>query len=123
MTERTTNEDDTYLKCRSNTYIYRYSEDVLAIQFSSTGYKNNRLKDFKSTGINVQPFVIGDFESVYLFYEKDIHKVVEILKPITRGANKSPKQRKREITEEQRQKLRERMKQMREKGLLEKNSK
>lgn len=124
MQEKTTNENDTYLKCKSNTHIYRYNDTMLAIQFNSNGYANNRVKDFKSIGVELQKFVQGDNESVYLFYEKDLSKVADILKPRVKGANKTHKIiKKKELSEEQRQKLRNRMIMMRKKGLLEKKQK
>ncbi len=124
MQEKTTNENDTYLKCKSNTHIYRYNDTMLAIQFNSNGYANNRVKDFKSKGVELQKFVQGDNESVYLFYEKDLSKVADILKPRVKGANKTHKiTKKKELSEEQRQKLRDRMIVMRKKGLLEKKQK
>ena len=81
-------------------------------------------KDFKSKGVELQKFVQGDNESVYLFYEKDLSKVADILKPRVKGANKTHKiTKKKELSEEQRQKLRDRMIMMRKKGLLEKKQK
>jgi hypothetical protein len=116
----TTNDDATYIKCKSTVIIYRYNSDILAVQFNSTGYKNNRIKELSDVGVCLTTLQSGDNESVYLFKESDFNKVAEILKPQTKGAKKSPtscaKKPKRELTEEQREVLRTRMKLIREKS-------
>lgn len=109
----TENEYDTYLKCKSKVTIFRYNSDTLAILFPSRTYKNNKINELSGVGIHLIKFCSGEDESVYLFNEYDLPKVAEILKPITKGANKSPtscaKKKKREMSEEQREVLRQRM--------------
>jgi hypothetical protein len=104
--EYTPNQDDTYLKCKNNVHIFRYNKDTLAVQFNSNKYRNNRLAEFTESGIDMKLFVSGNTESVYLFDEKDLVFVANILRPIIKGKDKNPKKRTRNITEEQRQKLR-----------------
>lgn len=59
----------------------------------------------------------GDDERVYTFKESDFEKVVEILKPRTKGKNKSPivkaNRKKRKLSEDQLKVLRERLERMR----------
>jgi hypothetical protein len=67
---------------------------------------------------------MGDIEIILFFSEKDIKKAAAILKARIQGKNKSPKpKRKRTLTEEQKNVLRERLAKARlNKSLLEKNS-
>jgi hypothetical protein len=113
----TPNEDDTYLKCRNGVTIHRYSDNTLKIYFPTTGYANNRIKEIESEGVTLKLFQKGDSESTYLFSESDLPIIADILKAVTRGADKSPKvnvnRKKREYTEEEKEVLKERMLKMR----------
>lgn len=113
----TENEDDTYIKCpQSKARIYRWNEDTLAVEFTSIRMANNRSKELEKKGVKLILRQEGDFERIYLFSESDIHKVAEILKPITKGKNKSPKVRaKRQISEAERDRLRKQMENIRTK--------
>lgn len=119
----TTNDDDTYLKCKSNTEIYRYNENTLAIYFQSVIYAKNRIKDLLDLGVHLTKFMQGSNESIYLFPESQIELVAEILKPTIKGKNKSPKagQRKVNLSEEQKEVLRKRMEILRKNKLSRKN--
>lgn len=114
----TENIDDTYLLGNHKTQVYRYNDNALAVMFISTGYCNNRLKDFDNEGIKYKLLQDGDDESVYIFDESELSKVADILKIRTNGAKKSPvvraNKKKRELSEEQLTVLRERMKKMQE---------
>lgn len=111
----TENEDDTYIKCPSSkARIYRWDENTLVIEFTSIRMANNRAKELEEAGIELTLRIEGDIEREYLISESDIHKVAEILKPITRGKNKSPKVRaKRQISEAERDRLRKHMEKIR----------
>ena len=106
----TTNEDDLYLRCKNHVHIYRFSKDKLAVQFNSNEYRNNRLRELTDLDVELELFVSGDQESVYIFDEKDLLIVASILKPIVKGKDKNPKKRTINLTDEQRQQLRERAK-------------
>lgn len=88
------NDFATFLKGRYNTEIYRYDGKILAIYFSSNRTVNNLIPLFKELGVKLTKESEGDFESVYLFSEKDISKVAKILKFQTKGKNISPKSKK-----------------------------
>ena len=104
------NKDDNYIQCKKNgdnyIQIYRYNESTLAVLFWTTEIANSRTKQLKENGVNIKPFVIGKSESVYLFPEKDLKKVAKVV-----GARKRTK---RELTEEQREELKERLRKVRE---------
>lgn len=112
----TENTDDTYLQSRQ-VEVYRYNSELLAIMFKSNIYCNNRLKDFNEVGVQLTILQDGDDERVYTFKESDFEKVVEILKPRTKGKNKSPivkaNKKKRQLSEDQLKVLRERLERMR----------
>lgn len=81
------NDNDTYLKGKYNTEIYRYDDDTLAIYFVATNTVNNVLPKLQELGVHLTKYLEGDSESIYLFPEKDIHKVHTILKFQTKGKN------------------------------------
>jgi len=85
-----TNQDDTYLKCKNNNQIYRYNKNTLAILFTSTKSKNKYLPDIEKLKVKIRLLSEGNFESIYLFPEKDLAKVASILKPQTKGKNINP---------------------------------
>lgn len=113
----TENENDTYIKCPSSkARIYRWDKDTLVIEFSSIRMANNRVKELEEAGIELTLRIEGDIEREYLISESNIHKVAEVLKPIVKGKNKSPKVRaKRKISEEEKERLRKRMEKIRDK--------
>lgn len=88
--------------------IYRYSDSLLAVSFLTTGYKNNRIKELKDINVKVTLFVQGDDESTYLFKEVDLDKVAEIVKA----------RKRRLLTEEQKEVLRNRLLKLHEKDVL-----
>jgi len=95
------NRDDNYIRCKAKVQIYRFNPFTLAIQFNTTGYANNRLKELSAIGIYLKPYQIGDNEQTYLFPESDLNKVADIVK--------AKKRIKRELTDEQRNVLRDRL--------------
>jgi hypothetical protein len=99
------NKDDTYIKCKKNNkqyiQIYRYNSDTLAVLFWSNGVANNRVKELSDQGIILKLISSGDDESIYLFSETYLANVAKVV-----GARERTK---RELTEEQREVLRERM--------------
>lgn len=84
------NEDDTYLKCKYNTQVYRHNKDTLAILFVANQTVRNMLPVLKKAGVHLQLHTEGDNESIYLFPEKDLKKLAKIMKPLTKGKNIKP---------------------------------
>lgn len=108
------NKQDTYIPCkRTKNQIYRYDKDTLVVYFHSKIYTKNRLTELTELGIELIPYQIGDNESTYKFAETDLDKVAEIIK--------AKKRVKRDLSEEDRNILRERMIKAREKMLSNKN--
>jgi hypothetical protein len=87
----THNEDDTYIKGRYKTEVYRYNNDTLAVQFITTTSAKITIIKLTKLGIELKKFGQGDYESVYFISENDIDKVNSILKFQTKGAKISPK--------------------------------
>lgn len=108
------NKDDNYIQCKKNgsnyIQIYRYNKDTLAVLFWTTEIANSRVKQIKEKGIDIKPFVTGKTESIYLFPEKDFKIVAKIV-----GARK---RRKRELTDEERIILKERLQKARKSRVL-----
>ncbi len=97
---KTENKDDNYIPCRkSKAQIYRYSSDLLAIQFNSNGITNNRIKELTELGVQLTIIQCGDNERVYTFSEFDLNKVADIVS--------AKKKIKRELTDEQREIMRQ----------------
>ena len=89
--EVTPNEDDTYLKGKYGIEVYRYNSDTLAIQFKTNSSERIVLSKLNDLGVPTTLYVHGDCESVYFFPEKDIDKVHNVVKFLTKGKNISPK--------------------------------
>jgi hypothetical protein len=87
----TRNDNDTYLRGKYKTEVYRYNSNTLAIQFNTKPSVKTVIPKLSELGVTTTLFVQGDFESVYLFPEKDLDKVNNILKFKTSGARISPK--------------------------------
>lgn len=88
------NNDDTFLKCKYNSEIYRYNEDTLALYLTSTNTANNVIPKLKEAGVKLTLHIEGDTEYIYLFPEKDIDKVAAIMKPQIKGKNIQAKSKK-----------------------------
>lgn len=98
------NKLDNYIQCvplKTGIQIYRYNDDTLVVQFNSNGIRNNRIKELDLLGVVLTPFQIGDEESTYILKESDLEQVAEVVK--------AKKRIKRDLTDEQRQELRERL--------------
>jgi hypothetical protein len=104
----TCNKEDNYIKCKNNIQIYRYNTETLVVQFSSNGVANNRIKELSALGIELTPFQIGDNERTFKFSEDFF--------PIVADVVKAKKRIKRDLTEEQRKVLKERMKKIHNKN-------
>jgi 16S rRNA U1498 N3-methylase RsmE len=87
----TKNENDTYVKGKYKTEVYRYNKNTLAVQFMTTESAKITIQKLSELGVNLTNFIQGDFESVYLFPEKDLDKVNSVLKFQKKGAKISPK--------------------------------
>lgn len=96
------NKDDTYIYCRKSVQIYRYNDNTLTVQFNTRQYTKNRIKELSELGIQLTPFQIGDNERTYTFSESDFPTIAEVVK--------AKKRIKRELTDEQREILSLRMK-------------
>ncbi len=84
------NSDDTFLICKNNVEIFRYDEDNLVIYFPTTNSRKKFISELKKSKIKLTLFCEGDFESTYLFNEKDMLKVCNIVKPQVKGKNIHP---------------------------------
>jgi hypothetical protein len=73
--------------------------------FLTTQYANNRVAELQDAGVQLTLFQDGDNESVYLFPESDLSKVANIVKA----------KKKKILSEEQKEVLRERILNAREK--------
>ena len=87
----TKNPDDTYIRGKYKTEVYRYNASKLAILFRSGTTSKNIIRKLKILGVELKPFIIGDNESVYLFSEEYIDIVDTLLVFRRKGANISPK--------------------------------
>lgn len=95
------NREDNYLLGRNKIQIYRFNNDTLCILFRSTGVANNRVKELADLGVKLIPYLMGKDEKVYKFAELDLEKVAEVVK--------IRKRIKRDLTEEQRNEIKERL--------------
>lgn len=96
------NKDDVYILCKKKVQIYRYSSSLLAIQFNSNKYANIKIKELNNNGVQLTILQRGDDEQVYTFYESDFSIVADIVK--------AKKRVKRDLTDEQRKILSNRIK-------------
>lgn len=82
------NSDDTYLKGKYNTQIYRWDKNKLCIYFpSGRSATNIILPLFKEAEIKYKLHINCDTECVYMVSESDIDKIHSILKFNTKGKN------------------------------------
>jgi len=95
------NKDDNYIRCKRGVQIYRYNPSTLAIQFNTNGYTKNRLKELSDIEVHFTSLQCGDNEQTYTFPEADLSKVADIVK--------AKKRIKRDLTDEQRNILRDRL--------------
>ena len=101
----TTNKDDTYVPCAKGVQIYRHNQDTLAVSFLTSQYAKNRINDLATMGVILTRLQLGDDESTYLFPEADLGKVANVVKA----------RKRRQLSEEQKEKLRQRFLAVREK--------
>lgn len=110
----------TFIPCRvrKGANICRYSDTMLNVYIPGKPTVNRLLTEHPEI---FKPLQIGDTEGTLLFPESMIGAVVDILKPFVMGKNKSPRpKRKVIISEERKQELSNRMKELhRNKVLLE----
>lgn len=97
----TSNKYDNFIKCKNNIFIYRFNINTLIVSFQTRGVANNRIKELSILGVNLIPFQIGDDECTYKFNESDFPNVAKVVK--------AKKRIKRDLTDEQREVLRERL--------------
>lgn len=85
-------KDDTYIQCYKNGQIYRVSDTVLAYYRPSRGNSNQLIQKLESEPYFLTELVNFDSEGDMLFHflEKDLEKIVDILAPITSGADINP---------------------------------
>ncbi len=84
------NDNDTYLKCKNNLQIYRHDKDNLAIYLPTTNIQNKYLPELNKL-IKLDLLSEGDFEATYLFKESDLEKITYLIKPQIQGKNIHPK--------------------------------
>ena len=85
------NTDATFLKCKYNSQMYRYNNKTLALHLTTGNSIKNVIPQLEVLGVKLELFVEGNSEAVYLFPEKQISLVAEIIKPMTKGKNIKPK--------------------------------
>lgn len=100
------NRDDNYIPC-AKAQIYRYDFSTLVIQFYTNKYANNRIKELTAIGVQLTILQRGDDEQTYTFLETELSKVADICK--------AKKKRKINLTEEQKEVLRNRLENIRRK--------
>ena len=84
-------DDDPYIACREEGQIYRWGDDILVFYVGK--HKNTPIFNaLKSEGVELvdEPFV-GEIDTCFGFYERDLHKVAKIVGALTKGANVPPK--------------------------------
>lgn len=102
----------TFVPCRiaKGANICRHGEETLNAYIPSIKIIRRLLKEYPEL---FTKFQIGDKEGTILFKESDMGKVESLLKPRVLGKNVSPRpKKKRNLSEEQRQVLSDRMKSM-----------
>jgi len=77
--------EDTFILCKSNCNIYRYSEDKLAIYVPSGATKKRWMKELQAVSNIVDLYADDSYESVLLFDEKDLDAVAKIVGAKTSG--------------------------------------
>lgn len=101
----TDNDDDTYVKCKNNIRLFRYSDEVLGLYIPSPIIANRLRKDlWEYLTTETQEQILYEInnssnhrlsgEWMFYFYENYIDKVAEIIEPKTTGANINPKSKK-----------------------------
>lgn len=86
-----TNEDDTYLKGKYHTEIYRENNDQLAIYFPSGISSTNKvLPEFDRLGIMYNLHIDAEIEKVYTFPENQLDLVHSVLNLQVKGKNIKP---------------------------------
>lgn len=103
-----------FIPCRikKGASICRQDDNTLNVYVPGIKTVNRLLKDHADI---FKPFKIGDKEAILLFRESDIDKAATILKARVMGKNMSPKpKRKVVLSNERKQELSERMKQLRD---------
>lgn len=99
------NKEDSYIYCRNGIQIFRYNSDTLCVQFLSNKRANNKIKELSDTGVQLTVFQRGDDEQTYIFKESDLNKVADVVY--------AKKRIKRNLTDEQREVLKERLARLR----------
>ena len=100
------NKDDNFVKCKKGVEIYRYNSNTLCVLFLTNKYAKLRITECSAEGLSLTPFQIGDDEQTYIFPESELNTVAKICKARVKV--------KKDLTEEQREVLRQRMMSIRE---------
>lgn len=117
--------DFNFIKCSKENKIYRYNEDTLVYYCTGKRRVKNIIEKMKEMKKEVVKFVEYDAEGDLYFREKDIMDLKDLLKISVLGKNINPKsirnnplkdelRKTRDLTEEQKAVLSERLKTMRE---------
>jgi len=97
--------DDLYLKGRNNIRVFRHNDNELGILFLSSRTANSVIADFKKLKVKLTKVSEGDWESIYIFKEKDINDVASILKLQIKNRNIDPMDSKNRLPKAKRIKL------------------
>lgn len=90
----TDNNEDTFLKCKYNSQVFRFDKNTLALLLTTGNSIKKVIPQLQELGVKLDPFVEGDGEAIYHFPEKQLDLVASIVKPMTKGKNISPKSKK-----------------------------
>ena len=84
------NKDDTYLKTKYKSQIYRHTKSKLALLLTTGNSIKNVPPQLEQAGVKLILHFDGDCEAIYLFSEKDMDKVAKIMKPQVKGKDIPP---------------------------------
>lgn len=81
-------QDATYIPCQYGSTLYRYNDNTIALNLVTSSSRNIVIPKIKKY---VKLFTDGDGESTWLFDEKYMDEVCEVVKPKIHGKYKQPK--------------------------------
>lgn len=81
-------KDDTSLMCKDGAFIYRYTGSTL-VYYISRRAKLRLEREFRMAGVKCT-IEVNDVETLVYFQEKDLDKVLDVVKPLTAGKSYKP---------------------------------
>ena len=100
--EFTDNHDDTYIKCKNGMVVYRYNDEILALEIPKSPTANkmkDELWDYlteltkSEITYDIEQSSQGSLsgENVFYFYEKFMDEVAKVIIPKTQGKGMNPR--------------------------------